>query len=115
MQGDRHKFMRYTGADDQTTTKHGQVTHLCSPMIRPPTWPVRPPALGTEALGHVSGTHGRVRVTTAKLSASTGTWPKAMHKGRTVKSNTPPQFDRRCLATLENIQTRAKLGEDRCW
>jgi hypothetical protein len=50
---------------------------------------VRPPAPRIEALGYVLGTHGRVRVTVAKLSASIAPTKmktqkkEEMHKGLT--------------------------------
>jgi hypothetical protein len=84
IQGDRCEFVHYTGSDGQSATRRGPTACLCTSMIRLPlcvvrppatvhrwsdhqTWPVRPPAPGTEALSHVLGTHGRVCATTVKL------------------------------------------------
>jgi hypothetical protein len=55
----------------QAATQRSQTTSPCSPMVRLPAQLIQPPTPGTEALGPVSGTCGRVRVMVAKLSAST--------------------------------------------
>jgi hypothetical protein len=67
IQGDWHEFAHSTDPDSQNATVCGQTARFCSAMLRPPAWLVRPPAPGAEALCHVLGTHGHVRVTTAKL------------------------------------------------
>jgi hypothetical protein len=64
IQGDRREIVQHIGADGQTATGHGQTVSYCLAMVRPA-------APGTEILGSVLGTRGYVRVTTAKLSAST--------------------------------------------
>jgi hypothetical protein len=119
IQSDWCELVHYTGSDIQTATMHGRTAHLCTPTVKLPsgsvqspttvrqwsnhqTRSVSPPVLGTEALGPISGTHGCVRVTAVKLSASTNCYRKVIPSCFTISilllfSNQSRPTDKRIL------------------